>query len=84
MPRLEKIRSKVFNGLLPDGEGRLAIVISNISDTYRCYSKLGLHLGKILIRGAKQLLTLRGSRTPRCGTGLNELGIVGDGAVAHR
>ena len=42
---------------------------------------MGLHLGKILIRGAKQLLTLRGSRTPRCGTGLNELGIVGDGAA---
>jgi imidazolonepropionase len=42
---------------------------------------LGCRLGKILIRGAKQLLTLRGSRTPRCGAGLNELGIIADGAL---
>lgn len=35
----------------------------------------------ILIRGAKQLLTLRGSRTPRCGPGLSELGIISDGAA---
>jgi imidazolonepropionase len=27
------------------------------------------------------LLTLRGSRTPRCGAGLNELGVIADGAV---
>ncbi len=75
MPRLENIRSKVFNGLRTGGRAR------SHSYTYRCYSKLGFHLGKILIRGAKQLLTLRGSRTPRCGTGLNELGVVGDGAA---
>lgn len=42
---------------------------------------MGYRLGKILIRGAKQLLTLRGSRTPRCGAGLNELGVIVDGAV---
>lgn len=35
----------------------------------------------ILIRGARQLLTLRGSREPRRGPALSELGIIQDGAV---
>jgi imidazolonepropionase len=42
---------------------------------------LGIHPGKILIRGAKQPLKLRGSRTPRCGIASNELGIIVDGAA---
>jgi imidazolonepropionase len=34
-----------------------------------------------LIRGARQLLTLRGDRGPRRGAALRELGIIPDGAV---
>ena len=42
--------------------------------------------GTILIRGARQLLTLqsRGSRGPRRGAELNDLGIIPDGAVLIR
>ena len=32
-------------------------------------------------RGAKQLLTRRGSRTPCCGIGLHDLGVIADRAV---
>ncbi len=35
----------------------------------------------ILIRGARQLLTLRGPRGPRCGVDLDLLGVVSDGSV---
>lgn len=35
----------------------------------------------LLIRGAKQLLTLQGARGPRRGADLRELGIISDGAV---
>ena len=35
----------------------------------------------ILIRGARQLLTLRGPNGPRRGAALNQLGIIEDGAV---
>jgi imidazolonepropionase len=38
----------------------------------------------ILIRGARQLLTLRGPSAPRRGTALRELGIIQDGAVLIR
>lgn len=34
-----------------------------------------------LLRGARQLLTLRGPQAPRCGTELYNLGIIQDGAV---
>jgi imidazolonepropionase len=34
-----------------------------------------------LVRGARQLLTLRGSPTPRCGTDLQNLAILQDGAL---
>jgi imidazolonepropionase len=37
-----------------------------------------------LIRGARQLLTLRGARGPRRGGDLNELGIIHDGALLIR
>ena len=37
--------------------------------------------GQILIRSARQLLTLRGPRGPRRGANLNDLGIIADGAV---
>jgi len=37
-----------------------------------------------LIRGAKQLLTLRGPDTPRCGSDLNELHIIADGSLLIR
>jgi imidazolonepropionase len=37
-----------------------------------------------LIRGARQLLTLHGPKTPRCGPGLNELSIIQDGALLIR
>jgi imidazolonepropionase len=37
-----------------------------------------------LIRGARQLLTLRGPNTPRCGPDLNELNIIQDGALLIR
>lgn len=40
--------------------------------------------GPILIRGARQLLTLRGSTAPRRGTDLDELGVIADGAVLIR
>jgi imidazolonepropionase len=40
--------------------------------------------GTILIRGARQLLTLRGPRGPRRGGDLNELGIIHDGALLIR
>ena len=38
----------------------------------------------ILIRGARQLLTLRGPASPRRGVALRELGIIQDGAVLIR
>ena len=37
-----------------------------------------------LIRGAKQLLTLRGPPGPRCGAGLQDLGIIEDGSMLIR
>jgi imidazolonepropionase len=40
--------------------------------------------GLTLIRGARQLLTLRGRSTPRCGLDLNELHIIPDGALLIR
>jgi imidazolonepropionase len=40
--------------------------------------------GLTLIRGARQLLTLHGPATPRCGPGLNELSIIQDGALLIR
>ena len=40
--------------------------------------------GLIIVRGARQLLTLRGPNTPRCGPGLNELNIIQDGALLIR
>jgi imidazolonepropionase len=40
--------------------------------------------GTILIRSARQLLTLRGPRGPRRGADLNELGIIHDGALLIR
>lgn len=42
---------------------------------------LGLYTANLLIRGAKQLVTLRGSRTPRCGPSLTDIGIIKDGAA---
>jgi imidazolonepropionase len=38
-------------------------------------------LEKILLRGARQLITLRGPEGPRRGAALNELGIIHDGAL---
>src|SRR5262252_6007438 len=43
-----------------------------------------LQTGPILIRGARQLLTLRGPKGPRRGSDLNELGIISDGALLIR
>ena len=40
--------------------------------------------GLILIRGARQLLTLRGSKEPRRGESLNDLGIIQDGSLLIR
>ncbi len=40
--------------------------------------------GATLIRGARQLLTLRGRNTPRRGADLNDLGLIQDGAVLIR
>lgn len=40
--------------------------------------------GTILIRGARQLLTLRGARGPRRGAELGELGIIPDGGLLIR
>src|SRR5579871_362280 len=40
--------------------------------------------GNILIRGARQLLTLRGSKVPRRGNELKDLGIISDGALLIR
>jgi imidazolonepropionase len=41
-------------------------------------------LGDILIRGARQLVTLRGSKSPRRGAELNSLGIIQDGSLLLR
>lgn len=41
-------------------------------------------MATILIRGARQLLTLRGARCPRRGPQLSELGIIPDGSVLIR
>jgi len=40
--------------------------------------------GTFLIRGARQLLTLRGPKEPRRGTALAELGIIHDGSLLIR
>lgn len=45
---------------------------------------LYVHTGLVLIRGARQLLTLRGPGTPRCGPQLNELNIIQDGSLLIR
>ncbi len=37
--------------------------------------------GRVLIRGARQLLTLRGPQEPRRGSALNDLGIIHDGSL---
>ena len=37
--------------------------------------------GTLLVRGARQLITLRGPGEPRRGADLNELGIIRDGAL---
>ena len=37
--------------------------------------------GTLLVRGARQLITLRGSAEPRRGAALKELGIIRDGAL---
>ena len=44
----------------------------------------GTFTATILIRGARQLLTLRGPRRARRGAELNELGIIADGALLIR
>ncbi|MGD0496820.1 MAG: amidohydrolase family protein [Bryobacteraceae bacterium] len=41
-------------------------------------------MGTTLIRGARQLLTVRGPRGPRCGPALKELGVIQDGALLIR
>jgi imidazolonepropionase len=41
----------------------------------------GNKLESILIRGARQLVTVRGARGPRSGPSLNELNVIQDGAV---
>ena len=43
-----------------------------------------MQTGPILIRGARQLLTLRGPKGPRRGPELNDLGIIADGALLIR
>jgi imidazolonepropionase len=40
--------------------------------------------GDILIRGARHLLTLRGSKAPRRGSALSDLGVIQDGAILIR
>ena len=40
--------------------------------------------GTVLIRGARQLLTLRGPKEPRRGAALNDLGIIHDGSLLIR
>jgi imidazolonepropionase len=42
------------------------------------------HTSLILIRGARQLLTLRGPKEPRCGTQQAELNIIHDGSLLVR
>src|SRR5450756_2446957 len=39
---------------------------------------------QILIRGARQLVTVRGTRGPRRGPSLNELNVIQDGAILIR
>ncbi|HWB83013.1 MAG TPA: amidohydrolase family protein [Bryobacteraceae bacterium] len=53
---------------------------------FRCYSISGVDLAPetILIRGARQLLTLRGPKEPRRGAALQELGIIHDGSLLIR
>src|SRR5215475_5564989 len=43
-----------------------------------------VRLSNILIQGARQLVTLRGPKEPRCGPSLNELHPISDGAVLIR
>jgi imidazolonepropionase len=44
----------------------------------------GFALGTILIRGARQLVTVRGSKAPRRGEQMRDLGVILDGAVLIR
>ena len=48
------------------------------------YLREGARLSTILLRGAKQLLTLRGPREPRRGNLLNEVTVIPDGSVLIR
>jgi len=43
---------------------------------------VSVHRGRILVHGARQLLTLRGPAEPRRGIDLGQLHIIEDGAVA--
>jgi len=45
---------------------------------------MGENTGATLIRGARQLLTLRGPKAPRRGAELSELGLIRDGALLIR
>lgn len=59
----------------PPADGPEGAPISNVT------LRGGKQTGTILIRGARQLLTLHGRKNPRRGGELNDLAIINDGAV---
>jgi imidazolonepropionase len=69
---LESTRSSVFNSGFDVPRGKS---ISSPLDAF-C-----LHVNRLLVRGARQLLTLRGPSSPRRGKEVQDVGAVEDGAI---
>src|SRR6185436_20031776 len=83
-PALENTLSKVFNGLLEAPADFLLMGFGKANRYSNVTVLWGNHTKTILIRGARQLITLRGVKGPRRGPVLGELSIIPDGSVLIR
>src|SRR5579859_3423224 len=79
-PAFEMTRSRVFKGRFALGLEAGARIPKNYSNMIG-ESQLNLSSEKILVRGARQVITLQGPDGPRRGAALSELGMIRDGAL---
>src|SRR5690242_17010777 len=79
-PALEITRSRVLRGRFAPCLGAGARITRNYSNMVR-ESQVSRTPEKILVRGARQLITMQGPDGPRRGAALGELGVIRDGAV---
>src|SRR5690242_15367038 len=77
-PALEMTRSRVFKGRLALRLGAGARISRSYSIMIR-ESQQSPTTEKILVRGVRQLITLRGPAGPRRGAALHDLGMIRDG-----